>query len=289
MKCKFNIPSGHKRAIWEITNRCNYNCIYCIFSANHSQKEATTSQCLHIVDELVANGFTQLKLTGGEPFIREDMLTILRYACQHLEVDISTNGAYLTPAVCQELATLKLKQIHISLDGLKAEHEFLRGPGTYHKTITGIHNAVKAGLKVRLGTVLYKGNEHQLREIVNKAYELHVNEIVFSMLEPVGKLNGNTSLNATRTKADIAEQLKRLRFYTNRVNVAYNWDSHTYSPRCKAGTDFIYVNHLGQIAPCTWIAAEQPNCMSKKSLAKDSLNNLMQSLPTYNPCRYCEN
>ncbi len=99
MECKFTLPNNEGKAIWEITHQCNYNCSYCIFSCNNKKidGELTTEECYHIIDELVLHNFKHLKITGGEPFIRKDILEILKYASERLITDISTNASLITP------------------------------------------------------------------------------------------------------------------------------------------------------------------------------------------------
>ena len=79
MKCKFSIPKEGKKAIWEITNQCNYLCKYCIFASNPNKdnRELTFEECKYVIDELVKNEFSVLKLTGGEPFLRKDLILIM--------------------------------------------------------------------------------------------------------------------------------------------------------------------------------------------------------------------
>ena len=90
MECKFTLPKGEAKAIWAITHNCNYGCSYCMFSCTKKRVEGelSTEECFHVIDELVKNGFKHLKVTGGEPFIRKDLIEILEYASKYMVVDI---------------------------------------------------------------------------------------------------------------------------------------------------------------------------------------------------------
>ncbi len=83
--CLFRIPKNSGRVIWEITNTCNYGCRYCIFSSTSRQHkdELETAQVYRVIDELREAGFTHVKITGGEPFSRPDIMDILRRCCDH--------------------------------------------------------------------------------------------------------------------------------------------------------------------------------------------------------------
>ena len=168
MECKFTLPNNEGKAIWEITHQCNYNCSYCIFSCNNKKidGELTTEECYHIIDELVLHNFKHLKITGGEPFIRKDILEILKYASERLITDISTNASLITPEKVELLNQLKLKMIHVSLDGDKLEHESVRGNNTYERTIKGLEALRKSVNKVRIGSVIHSNNQYDLESLI---------------------------------------------------------------------------------------------------------------------------
>ena len=73
-----------------------------------NNNELTTEECFHVIDELVLHGFKHLKITGGEPFIRKDIIEILRYASEKLVTDISTNASLITPEKVRLLNEIKL-------------------------------------------------------------------------------------------------------------------------------------------------------------------------------------
>ena len=96
--CKFRIPKDGGRVIWEITNACNYTCSYCIFASTGKipEGELNTQDIFNTIDELKNNNFKYLKFTGGEPFIRKDMVDILKYSFKNdMICDISTNASFI--------------------------------------------------------------------------------------------------------------------------------------------------------------------------------------------------
>lgn len=278
MECKFTLPNNESKAIWEITHQCNYICSYCIFSCNNSKivGELTTQECFHVIDELVKNGFKHLKITGGEPFIRKDIIDILKYASTRLTTDISTNASLITDKTVALLNELKLKMIHVSLDGNKIEHELVRGKDTYERTIRGLKALRKSLNKVRIGSVINLNNENNLENLIIDSIELEADEIIFSIMEPVS----GQDLSYIKTKSDkkLIEQLEELKQkYHKDIIVNYNFGKQpNYVHYCPAGDKFIYINNLGQISPCTWILEKDKTCLSRKSLKDHSLEELLK-------------
>lgn len=281
MECKFTLPNNEGKAIWEITNKCNYNCSYCIFSCDSNNNknikgELTTEECFHIVDELSKNDFKHLKITGGEPFIRKDILKILDYASKKLFTDISTNASLLTPDKIDLLNELKLKMIHVSLDGTKSAHESVRGQETYDKTMQGLNLLRKSTNRIRIGSVIHRNNENNLEELVNKSIEVAADEIIFSIMEPMP--GQDMTLVKTRPNPSLIEEIELLKEkYKNEITINYNFGNQpTYIQECPAGDKFLYINNYGNISPCPWVYENNRNCISKISLRNHSLEDIKE-------------
>lgn len=274
MECKFTLPNNEGKVIWEITHQCNYGCSYCIFSCNNKKidNELTTEECFHIIDELVKNGFKHLKITGGEPFIRKDIIDILRYASDKLITDISTNASLITPEKVRLLNNIKLKMIHVSLDGSKIEHESVRGINTYDRTIKGL-NALRQSInRVRIGSVIHFNNQDSLEGLILDSEQVQADEIIFSIMEPVA--GQDKSLVRTLTNEQLIEQIEYLKDkYKGRIAVNYNFGKQpNFVHKCPAGDKFIYINNYGQVSPCPWVHEADKSCISDVSLRNKSLD-----------------
>lgn len=276
MDCKFTLPNNESKAIWEITHSCNYGCSYCIFSCNKEiiKGELTTSECFHVIDELVKHGFKHLKVTGGEPFLRKDIIEILKYASTKMITDISTNASLITPKIVEELNKINLKMIHVSLDGNKSEHETVRGKNTYEPTIRGLNALKKSKNKVRIGCVIHSSNENDLEEVINISKDI-ASEIIFSIMEPVS--NQDKSQVKKRDNQDLLNELDNLKDkYQEYINVNYNFKVQpNFIRRCPAGDKFLYINNLGMISPCTWVYENNKGCISTKSLKNHTLEEIL--------------
>lgn len=280
MDCKFTLPSdGGGKAIWEITHKCNYGCSYCIFSCHKNSKitgELSTEECFHIIDELIKHDFRHLKITGGEPFIRKDIIDILRYASTKLVTDISTNASLITEEKVRLLNELKLKMIHVSLDGNMIEHESVRGRNTYLQTIRGLELLKSSTNKVRIGAVIHANNENNLENLIRDSSSMAADEVIFSIMEPVE--GQDKSLYKKRNTSDLISELDELKDkYRGRIIVNYNFGKQPVSVhRCPAGDKFLYINNFGNVSPCPWVHEIDKTCISDISLRNNSLDDVLK-------------
>jgi MoaA/NifB/PqqE/SkfB family radical SAM enzyme len=282
--CLFRIPKQGGRVIWEITNSCNYACSYCIFSSDYQKHpdELSTTQIFETIDALKAYGFSHLKITGGEPFIRPDLLEILEHAhAQNFELDISTNASLITEKIAKKLKAINLPMIHVSLDGHTQEiQESVRGNHTYSRTLYGIHHLVEQGLYVRIGALLFQQSESHIEAMIQKSIELGAKEIIFSKMEPVGRMRGNNKIITQTPIPEFVERLDTLKSkYKTNIIVNYSFVQESTvidkKGRCPGGKKFLYISHQGNVSPCTWISEHFPHYVSKKTLQTHSLINIM--------------
>lgn len=154
----------------ELTPRCNINCVHCYINEAAGDetikaKELTTSQWKEILDRMAEAGTFFLMITGGEPLLRPDFDEIFQYArWKGMIVTLFTNGTMLSQEKAQMLAEWNLDQMEISLyGGTKECYEAVtRTPGSFERCMTGIRNALDAGLNLALKTIVLKENLHEL-------------------------------------------------------------------------------------------------------------------------------
>jgi len=279
--CLFRIPYNGGRVIWEITNRCNYSCTYCIFSSEKTNNlnELNTKEIICALEELSENNFKSIKFTGGEPFIRKDFMHILRKS-KELGIinDVSTNASLINKTVASELSEL-VEMVHVSIDGPNKEiHEIVRGKGTYKPTIRGLKHLAQSNY-VRVGTVIFKGNESYLEQIVQSILPFGAKEIIFSFMEPVGRLKKDSSLISTRTIENVKSEIENLASIYPKIKINYSFTEHSskYRGICPGATRFLYINNLGKISPCTWVSAMHPEYQTSQTLKETTFKNLINS------------
>lgn len=288
--CKFRIPEKGRRVIWEITNECNYGCKYCIFASTGRKPEGEldTQQIFTVLKELKSNGFTYVKYTGGEPFIRDDMMAILKETkALGFDCDISTNASKITPEIAQELALLNLEMIHVSLDGHNQKiHEAVRGKKSFIPTIDGLKNLVAANNKIRIGCVIHEYNQNHIKEMIEYCELLGVNELIFSMMEPVGRLKNKNIGLSNKSSEDLKNDILS---HHHTIKVSHNLEpllatlkpaSQLQSKSCPGGDKFLFINSLGMVSPCPWVADKRPD-LSSENIKKNSLNQIMKSMSKF--------
>lgn len=283
--CIFRIAENGGRVLWEITNTCNYYCSYCMFSctAKKYENELTTDEVKRTIKELKENNFTYIKFTGGEPFTRKDMIEILKYATElEFDMDISTNASLITEKIAKELKDINFPMVHVSLDGNdKTTHEYVRGENTFERTLKGIRCLTDNNIYTRIGTVIYNQNEDKLEEIVKLAVELKANEIIFSFMEAMGRIQNDETIISKRTIKSVKEELEKLSLkYKEQIKVKYSFSENKIEKgkgSCPAINKFLYINNLGQISPCTRIIANNEEYKSKLTLKNSSLSEIIKS------------
>jgi cyclic pyranopterin phosphate synthase len=157
-----------------ITQRCNLNCIYCHEEGilDNTNEEMTPGEISRITQLCAKYGVKKVKMTGGEPLLRNDVCEIVNSISKIpgvKDVSMTTNGIFLEEYAA-ELKRAGLDRINVSLDTLKPEvfAEITRS-GEFDKVVVGIEKAIEVGLKpVKLNMVVMKGiNEKEIRSMLN--------------------------------------------------------------------------------------------------------------------------
>jgi len=155
-----------------VTDRCDFRCVYCM-SENMTflpKRELLTLEELdRLCTDFVGLGVKKLRVTGGEPLVRKDILTFFKSMSRHLEsgalkeLTLTTNGSQLH-RFAAELRSIGVRRVNVSLDTLDADR-FARVTrwGRLRQVLDGIETARNAGLRVKINAVALKGfNEDEL-------------------------------------------------------------------------------------------------------------------------------
>lgn len=155
---------------WEATRRCNLNCLHCGSPSEEVQlsDELTTDEVVDAFERIASDfdmsQFRHINITGGEPFVRKDLLDILRAINKwpfYRNIDIQTNGLFIhdNPGVLDELKQCGVTGIGISIDGLEDSHDsFRRMPGGWQKAVVAAQIAVQQGFAVTVSLVAHSKN-----------------------------------------------------------------------------------------------------------------------------------
>ena len=116
-------------AVWEITLKCNLACQHCGSRAGQTRShELSTEEALDLVRQLAEVGIKEVTLIGGEAFLRPDWLDIARAITDAgMICGVTTGGYGITLDTAQKMKDAGIKVVSVSVDGLEATHDRLRG------------------------------------------------------------------------------------------------------------------------------------------------------------------
>jgi GTP 3',8-cyclase len=171
------LRDGHDRLITDlrlsVTDRCNYRCVYCRTGNDGAQfSELPIADYAHMLRLFVSLGIEKVRLTGGEPLLRANLLDLIRETAQlrtitgaPLDIALTTNGHLLAP-MARDLRQAGLSRITVSMDAVDPETftRITRVPGSFQRVRDGIRAAQDAGLgPVKVNCVLMRGfNDSQI-------------------------------------------------------------------------------------------------------------------------------
>ncbi len=154
-----------------VTDRCDFRCTYCMpldQSFSPRSEVLTLEELQAVAEAFIARGVTRIRLTGGEPLVRRDVMTLVRAIGRHLgrgvgELTLTTNGSQLA-RFAQGLFEAGIRRVNVSLDSLDPERfAAITRRGRLAPVLEGIAAAAAAGLRVKINMVALKGlNEDEI-------------------------------------------------------------------------------------------------------------------------------
>lgn len=201
-----------------VTDRCDFRCVYCM-AENMTFLPRAELLSLEELDRLcsafIAKGVRKLRITGGEPLVRRDIMTLFESLSRHLasgaleELTLTSNGSQLA-RFADQLAGLGVRRVNVSLDTLDADKfRAITRWGRLEQVLAGIHAAKRAGLKVKINTVALKGvNAGEFDDLIrwcgDQGHDLTLIETM-----PLGEIDGDRTdqyLPLSHVRADLAQR-----------------------------------------------------------------------------------
>src|SRR6187549_2700731 len=163
-----------------VTDRCDLRCFYCMSEDMTflPKKDLLTLEELdRLCSAFIAKGVRKVRLTGGEPLVRRNVMSLVRSLSRHLgsgaldELTLTTNGSQLA-RFAGELRDCGVRRVNVSLDTLDPDKfRAVTRWGDLGKVMEGIYAAQAAGLKIKINAVALKGvNEDELADLVAWAH-----------------------------------------------------------------------------------------------------------------------
>ncbi|WP_420549959.1 GTP 3',8-cyclase MoaA [Curvivirga sp.] len=201
-----------------VTDRCDFRCVYCMSEDMTflPKKDLLTLEELdRLCSAFVDQGVQKLRITGGEPLVRRDIMWLFNRLGRHLdsgkleELTVTTNGSLLKK-YAQELYNAGVRRINISLDTLDEEKfRTITRWGRLPQVLEGIEESLRVGLKVKLNAVALKGvNDDEVDHMIQWCGERNI-DLTFIEVMPMGDLGNEDRLEQYWPLSDVKRQIEQ--------------------------------------------------------------------------------
>jgi cyclic pyranopterin phosphate synthase len=206
-----------------VTDRCDFRCVYCMPEHMNFLPKAdvlSLEELERVCGAFVRKGVNKLRLTGGEPLVRRNVMSLFRALGRHVEsgalkeLTLTTNGSQM-PRFASELYEAGVRRVNISLDTLDpAKFRSVTRWGEVAKVLAGIDAAQHAGLKVKINVVALRGfNEDEIPDLIAWAHGRGMDMTLIETM-PLGEVD-----------ADRTEQYLPLSLVRGRLSSVFTLDA----------------------------------------------------------------
>jgi cyclic pyranopterin phosphate synthase len=201
-----------------VTDRCDFRCVYCMAEHMTFLPKAdllTLEELNRLCSAFIAKGVRKLRLTGGEPLVRKNIIWLINALSRHLssgaleELTLTTNGSQLAKHA-SDLALAGVRRINVSLDTLDADKfKAITRWGDLAQVMDGLRAAQRAGLRIKINMVALKRlNEHEIEDMLRWC---HAEGMDLTLIEtmPLGDIEGDRTdhyLPLSVVRARLAER-----------------------------------------------------------------------------------
>ncbi|NMC11039.1 MAG: radical SAM protein [Methanothrix sp.] len=238
-----------------VIRACPNDCIHC--SAPSRQGDILDSDVIkRSIGEALEMGSYLITFDGGEPMLRKDLPTLISFVDQRAIATSFTSGYNLTPLMARQLKQAGLYAVRVSIDSpYEEEHDRMRGrKGAFKDALSGIENALEAGLLVDMFMVTSPQNIDHLDEAFDLASELGAHELSLYEIVAVGRWSSHE--DQVLTSEDVGK-MERFHKEKNRLQgPRVTALPYLLSPQmfgCFAGRRWIHVDCAGEALPCAYM------------------------------------
>lgn len=238
----------------ELTSKCNLRCKHC-YIGDTKNHDLPIEIINNVVEQAKQLGVEKIILTGGEPFLRDDLVEIIQTISNVIKPSISTNGT-----IYKQIPSDKVYDIQVSLDGLEKNHNWLRGEEVYELTIENIKRFKEDGHKITINTTLFNKNVNDIPPLLELAIKLGVDGYRVISLVPIGygrslepsSLDGlkkvTNFLLSKRIEYEGIIQIGLPQYYLQLIK-----EETGKITECIAGYSKVYVSSTGDVFPCEFL------------------------------------
>jgi AdoMet-dependent heme synthase len=258
-----------RNIIFEPTHRCNLRCRHCYLVPEPGKKELSTREVRTIFDQLVEAGCLHVTLTGGEPLMRKDILTLMAYAGRvGLFIHLFTNATLVTTRIAEALKELRPVSVEISLHSLKKERFdwFTQVAGSYERTMKAIKLLKKRNVNLALKITMTKANLDEIGELRAFVEEVGAAPEWTSILIP--RKDGSKENVTSRLEPETVVNLEDILFSEQVRGVEKSLEELPKADKdrkrrptkgrlfqCGAGEEALVIGPCGELKPCLQLPA----------------------------------
>jgi radical SAM protein with 4Fe4S-binding SPASM domain len=177
-------------AVWEVTLACDLACRHCGSRAGRARPdELSTEQCLDLVEQMAALGVREVTLIGGEAYLRNDWLDLVRAIGAHgMTPSMTSGGRGIDAQLAAAAAQAGLAGVSISLDGLAQTHDRLRGvQGSHAHALAALAHLRAAGIPVTVNTQINRLSMPELPAVLEQLAESGAHSWQIQLTVPMGR------------------------------------------------------------------------------------------------------
>lgn len=231
-----------------LSGRCNLRCRHC-WVAPHDpedgdEESADLSVLMKTIEAAKELGLAAVKLTGGEPFLRKDIVELMTFLCrQGLIIDIESNGTMIDSSTAKVIKECEVRQVSISLDGVQADHhDRLRGmKGCHEKTVAALHYLRAEKVNTQVIMSLYGENSGEIEAMAALCDDMDVPSLKINPVMPTGR---GEMVFRRRENVDIEELIRIDRWIEEELGRKYKTDIYFCMPIALKSLQAVTTNPL---------------------------------------------
>ena len=268
---------------WEITRNCNQRCAHCIIG-NMETGEMSTDMAMSAIIKVASLGGKRLHITGGEPFIRNDLRLLVNQARTNgLSVNIITNGI-LQDVILPFVKNSLIEQIGISIDGNEPAHDLIRGYGSYRKTVATLEAIIETESAVRVYLTINALSINYLGEVIAELVGLGVNSFQLKQINHEGRVKTNHCLEIN----GLSEE-EKIKIISSQLDSLIEIGDLTVDCSCAISPRVAYLDFNGNVYSCVELAMANSETMIASLFDTDFIDKFQSyhsDIKIPSKCRY---
>lgn len=250
---------------WELSNYCNLRCRHCFAEAdNGADTIVDKGNLFRVIDEMIiTTEKTSIRFGGGEPLLVPYLYDLIKFCTnKNVNTAITTNGILLSDNIIEKLYLAGLKEITVSIDGLKENHDFLRGLGNFERTKELVGQIIKLKLiNINLAFTVTSINYYEIRSFVERFISIGITKFYFFRYCPNSSmellsLNSKQLYLATEALVELSSKYKKIKFIYEGLSFypfLFNFKDQKLNEGCNFLKNIITIKYNGDVVVCAAI------------------------------------